>query len=60
MATAQDRYRAQAERDMDIPDRPYCYVCDDTEELPHPRWGSHNCPEPTIPCPNCTPSKEYS
>ena len=45
---------------MDIPDRPYCYVCDDTEELPHPRWGSHNCPEPTIPCPNCTPSKEYS
>ena len=38
----------------DIPDRPRCRTCRDSGEVMHPAWGSRTCPEPTIPCPDCT------
>lgn len=30
-----------------------CHRCQGSGEVRHPRWGSHDCPEPTVECPEC-------
>lgn len=54
MTATMSDYRAQAERDMDIPDRPRCRTCRDSGEVRAERWGERDCTDPTDPCPDCT------
>ena len=37
-----------------------CQHCQGFGEVRHPRWGSYNCPEPTVECPECDGTGGYT